>query len=171
MLILNRLKLNLNFPPVVGITGALVALVFFTFCHAFVQWHEDWKIAHQMPVTVSVTMQDDAGALITGLPQSHLFGQNFAKNGDMPISNLQLHITGIVKINGDQRASKVYISMADQPGKIYLIGDQIAYDVKVYAITANSVILENDGHLEKLLLSREKLQFKPQNKGEGLFHD
>jgi hypothetical protein len=65
------------------------------------------------------------------------------------------------ELNGS--ISKAYISISGQPGKIYQIGDNLPYGVKVYDITPDTVILENDGHLEKLPLPREKLLFKRKN--------
>jgi hypothetical protein len=101
--------------------------------------------------------------MINSLPEKHLFGQAFSRTDGMPISNLQLRVTGIVKVNTEtgKEVSKAYISISNQPAKIFEVGDTLPYGVKVYSITPDAVVLENDGHLEKLPLPREKLQFKP----------
>ena len=57
--------------------------------------------------------------------------------------------------------SKAYISIDGQPSKIYQVGESLPSGVKVYDITPNEVVLENDGNLEKLPLPREQLKFKP----------
>jgi len=106
-------------------------------------------------------MNDGTVEMVTHLPEHHLFGQSFS-NGSVPMTSLQLRVTGIVKLEHEINGalSKAFISLAGQPSKIFRVGDKLPYGVKVYDITPLAVILENEGHLEKLTLSREKLQFK-----------
>ncbi|EKD71207.1 MAG: hypothetical protein ACD_46C00246G0006 [uncultured bacterium] len=132
------------------------------FFYASWQWRNDWIIAHQEIVNTSLSTIDDTQEMIASIPKAHLFGQSFT-NGEVPISSLQLRVTGIVKIDPEQEdnKSKAYISIQGQPSKIYEKGDDLPYGVKVYDITSDAVILENNGHLEKLPLPREKLEFKP----------
>lgn len=133
----------------------------------FSQWHQDWVLIHQRP-SIAVVQTDPTTAMINGLPKAHLFGEAFSK-GDMAITNLQLRVTGIVKVNQEDGSnfSKAYISVSGQPAKIFEVDDSLSDGVKIYSITPDSVILENDGHLEKLPLPREKLQFKPLNTEEA----
>ena len=132
------------------------------------QWRADWQVAHQVVTAKPVLKLTNAHvSLINDLPKAHLFGQAFSK-GQVPTSNLQLRVTGIVKadqspLGAFSKASKAYISIAGQPSKIYHIGDDLPYGVKVYDITTNMVILQNDGRLEKLPLPREPLAFKAKN--------
>jgi type II secretory pathway component PulC len=100
---------------------------------------------------------------ITSVPNEHLFGKMVSKTGAMPVTNLQFRVTGIVKVDTEkyEAFSKAYISISGQPSKIYQIGDSLPYGVKVYDITSDAVILENEGHLEKLPLPREHPTFKP----------
>ena len=107
--------------------------------------------------------------MIASIPDEHLFGKAFSKSGDVPITNLQLRVTGIVKVQDEENGSysKAYISISGQPSKIYQVGDSLPYGVKVYAISHDTVILENGGRLEKLPLPREKLVFKPQHKQDN----
>jgi len=105
---------------------------------------------------------------ITGLDifltlRLRLFGNTYSKNGDVPISDLELRVTGIVKVENETvgSASKAYISISGQPSKIFQVGDSLPYGVKVHDISFDAVILENGGHLEKLPLPRETLEFKP----------
>lgn len=161
--------LHLHQRHVIALCALLAALVALTLFYAGWQWQKDWQLTRTPPATPPTLIKtDESGDLLAALPQAHLFGKAFSNNGEVPITSLQLRVTGIVKapLTGNVALSKAYISMAGQPGKIYHIGDSLPDGVKVYDIEPNAVILENDGRLEKLPLPREKLEFKPQNKEE-----
>lgn len=149
----------------VGICALIALTVLITLITAAWQWHQDWQLAHATPKVTATAPTDRTAVLLAALPSDHLFGQDLTKVGEMPISNLQLHVTGIVKTNTEEGVyvSKAYISIAGGPSKIYQIGDSLPYGVKVYGITADAVILENDGRLEQLPLPRQELIFKPLN--------
>jgi type II secretory pathway component PulC len=150
-------------------SASLASLMLLTLIVGLWQWHDDWQLVHQKMPVASSTIQDDAIAnMIKTLPKAHLFGENLV-DGNMPITSLQLRVTGIVKSTTDnsREVSKAYISMSGQPAKIYQVGDSLPYGVKVYEITDNAVILENDSHLEKLPLPREPLVFKARDKEEN----
>lgn len=144
-----------------GAIAAIGVCACLMFGYAAWGWYQDWVIAHQ-PVKATVSSIDDTQALIASIPDAHLFGQSF-RDGDVPISSLQLQVTGIVKMDDETsgRSSKVYISIQGQPSKIYEKGDDLPYGVKVYDIAPDTVILQNNGKLEKLPLARPKLEFKP----------
>lgn len=164
------LNLNLHQRYLIGL-AAVAVLLFITLIYALWQWGSDWTLAHKTQTKAPIQVKTDETAdIIAALPDEHLFGQSFSKNGELPITSLQLRVTGIVKIQtqGNHSVSKAYISIAGQPGKIYQTGDTLPYGVKVYDILSDAILLENDGQLEKLPLPREKLEFKPQNKEERL---
>lgn len=151
------------------VSAILAGLTALTLIAAVIQWHADWQLAHAKP---AITRQDNtpaAAELVASIPSEHLFGKSFDEGGDMPISNLQLKVTGIMKFTDDQGndQSKATISIAGEASKIYQKGDTLPYGVKVYNITDEAVVLENDGHLEKLPLPRESLQFKPRDSEEN----
>jgi general secretion pathway protein C len=157
---------------IIDIRGLLLAIVaFFLIGYSLWRWHGDWVIAHQ-PLTAKPTLNatDETATMIAGIPDDHLFGNTYSKNGDVPISDLQLRVTGIVKVENETSTSvsKAYISISGQPSKIYQVGDSLPYGVKVHEITADAVILENGSRLEKLPLPREKLEFKPRPAEEGV---
>lgn len=155
--------INLQSKTLLGLVGTIALSIVFTLGFAITQWKADWQLAHQSMVgNMTIVSQDKSSQLIASLPEQHLFGQVLSKMGDVPITNLQLRVTGIVKVNSEQHGnvSKAYISIASQPSKIYQVGDSLPYGVKVYAIAPHAVILENNGQLEKLLLPRENLIFK-----------
>lgn len=159
------ININLRQHTLLGISVALVLLVCTTLAFIFWQWQKDWQLAHQQTSTVSILATiDETADMIAAIPQAHLFGQSFS-NGAVPVTNLQLRVTGIVKVDSElnDSISKAYISISGQPGKVFQIGDSLPYGVKVYDITPDTVILQNDGRLEKLPLPREKLQFKRKN--------
>lgn len=158
--------LNIHLPqrsiPYVG--GTLALCVGFLLFYSIWRWHSDWEIAHQVVTThTTFNSTDEISSMIAAIPEDHLFGKAYVKSGDVPVSDLQLRVTGIVKVHHEHEGSvsKVYISSSGQPSKIYQVGDTLPYGVKIYEITVDAVILENGGHLEKLPLPREPLQFKP----------
>lgn len=155
------LNIQINQRYLVGATAALGILLTVTLLYVLTSWIQDWRLAHQAVVS---NLKLDSGAnaqLIADIPNQHLFG--LSPTGDMPITNLELRVTGIAREADAQRdnTSKAYISIAGGPSKIYQVGDNLPDGVKVYDITPDTVILENGGKLEKLPLPREKLQFKP----------
>lgn len=169
-----KMKDTLSPHLVMGSCLALAFLTLSTLGYNLYQWHQDWLLAHDTVVTAPIlATKDDTANLRSSLPNLHLFGNSANKLGNMPITNLQLSVTGIAKVDTEQSGSvsKAYISIAGQPSKIFQLGDKLPYGVKVYDITPNAVVLENDGHLEKLLLPREGLQFKPKQSLESPQYD
>ncbi len=155
----------------IALCMSIVVLVSFTFFYSAWQWRSDWILAHQTTSAVpTIAKTDDTAETIAAIPDDHLFGKLLSKTGEVPITNLQLRVTGIVKVDAEQSGlfSKAYISISGQPSKIYQAGDSLPYGVKVYDITPDTVILENDGRLEKLPLPRERLKFKPKHREERL---
>ena len=139
-------------------TGIMICFILF---EAISQWRNDWMLVHEQPAFVVQADKNSGMDLIHTLPNHHLFGQTLT-SGAVPITNLQLRVTGIVMMDNTDyhHESKAYISMAGQASKMYRIGDRLAEGVNIYDITSDSVILENDNHIEKLPLPREKLKFK-----------
>ncbi len=160
MMILN---VQMNQRYLMAIAAGLSLLVVFTFCYDFSAWYFDWKLAHQV-LTAKVKIDDSSARLIASIPEQHLFG--LSDTGEMPITNLQLRVTGIARESNamGENVSKAYISIAGSPSKIYQVGDSLPDGVKINDIKPDTVILENGGRLEKLPLPREPLQFKPREK-------
>lgn len=159
------LKTNLHQHSVIALCAALAVLICVTLPYALSQWHRDWLLTfagstNRTTIANTTSITD----MIAAIPAEHLFGKSITSGGNMPISNLQLRVTGIVKVEDEEYGSysKAYISIAGQPSKIYQVGESLPYGVKVYDISSDAVVLESDGHLEKLPLPREQLLFKPQ---------
>lgn len=157
-----NLHLNYKYALAFIIIGSLIIGI--TVLYTLVQWQNDWQLIHQTLPKENIKPVQNNAIILEQLPAYHLFGKSLSNLGKVPLSNLQLRVVGIVKLEGEQAApSKAYISVAGQSGKIYRVGDFITEDVKVYDITPYAVILENAGHLEKLPLVRKKLHFKIKN--------
>jgi general secretion pathway protein C len=145
---------------ILGINCALLALTGLTIFFMLWQWHHDWQLTHQpISSTIAADNADKTTQIIAAIPSQHLFGKPL---GNTPAAYAQLRVTGIVKKENEQgdNHSKVYISTAGQPSKLYKVGDTLPSGSKIYEITATAVILEQDGQLEKLPLPRKSLQFK-----------
>jgi hypothetical protein len=164
---LNEISLNINLShrAMMGICAGLACLVCFSSVYSLWQWRSDWLLSHQSPPPLALANPNEFNDIIASIPDSHIFGKSPTK---MPISNLQMQVTGIVKMPEESGLpSKAYISIEGQPSKIYKVGDDLPYGVKVHDITAHEVIVENEGEFEKLPLPREKLEFKPRKTEEN----
>jgi type II secretory pathway component PulC len=130
-------------------------------------WRADLALANEQASTAAQPFSKQMSALIEQIPEAHLFGRNGLADSisDMPITSLQLRLVGIVKSVPDQY-SRALISEAGEPAKVYQIGDTLSSsEVRVTAITRNGVVLENEGHVEKLPLQRSRLHFQGLPKG------
>ena len=161
--------INLNMRHLTGLCALLAAFTGITLLLCLKQWHDDWQLAHTPIAVPSASTENQTATLIASLPTEHLFGKSFSEGGDVPISNLGLQVTGILEGTDEDGndISKAAISLSGAPAKIYLKGDILPDGIKVYNITDDAVILENNGHLEKLPLSREPLTFKPRDSEEN----
>lgn len=161
-------SLQPNQRTLTGLLLALVAIAGIICIYIASLWHSDWQLAHKTTAPARQPMQDNSADIIRQIPDQHLFGQDITATGDMPITNLQLRVTGIAREeNADgENVSKAYISISGGQSKIYQVGDSLPDGVKIYEITPDTVILENGGRLEKLPLPREHLEFKPRNTEE-----
>jgi len=150
-----------------GLVTLLAIVIGIFYAYAIYQWHADWVITHQGNNAATVASDNQTAKMIAAIPTAHLFGKSFAGSGNAPVSSLQFKVTGIVKVDDGKSgsASRAYISTDNQPAKIFEVGDSLPYGVKIHEISSSAVIIENDGHLEKLVLPREKLVFKPQSEG------
>jgi len=145
--------------------GALAASAFLLLTlamHSFSTWYQDWTMTHHTVASSesSSGISSDVSQLIMKIPAQHLFGQyQMVQSEVLPVTSLQLRLVGVIKTPSDQ-SSKVIISEADKPGKVYQIGDGLPSGVRVSNITQDGVILDNAGRLEKLPLQRQALSFK-----------
>lgn len=132
-----------------------------TFFQTLYNWHDDVVIIKTHPHSAKTTLGDEAVMqMIQQIPDQHLFGSNQA----LPITSLQIRLVGVIKAV-PEALSHVIISEEGKPGKVYQVGDTLpSSGVKIHSITQDGVVLENDGHLEKLPLQRTPLQFQGEPK-------
>ena len=141
-------------------------LVIFSLVQIPLSWHHDLSIAREKTTQISATLSEEKTADLTSqVPHMHLFGTPATPDTVLPITSLQLKLIGVVHSTPDH-LSRVIISEAGQPGKVYRVGESFS-GVKVNAITPDGVILDNGGQLEKLPLQRHELEFRgrPQSNG------
>lgn len=141
---------------------AMVAFILLLLSYNIIAWIQDLRLINEpLPPAIVINTLNKVGAI----PEAHLFGKALGP-GDVPISDLELTVTGIVKTENqhdDSITSKAYLSLSGQPSKIYRVGDELPYGVKIVEITHDAVILDNGGRIEKLPLPRKKLIFKERN--------
>jgi type II secretory pathway component PulC len=122
-------------------------------------WWGDLRLGAAQPQQLAEARSQ--GALELVIPQAHLFGS--AQSEHVPITNSELHLTGVIKIGADESdntASKAIIAMSGGVGKIYQVGDALSDGIRITDITADGVLIDNEGHSERLPLQRPKLGFK-----------
>lgn len=94
-------------------------------------------------------------ASIQNIPGWHLFGKA-SDEKNIPLTTLNLQLLGIF-YQPDQSAGAVIISDAGQPGKLYKVGDNIPQGASLVKILRYSILLNNNGRVERLLLPFKKL--------------
>ncbi|MEO8402158.1 MAG: type II secretion system protein N [Gammaproteobacteria bacterium] len=140
----------------------MAVLVFVTLITTLFTWRSDIKLAYSPSNQAENTTLagNQLNLLIAQIPAWHLFGKYGDQSTNLPITSLQLRLVGVIKAT-PEIFSRVIISESNQPGKIYQVGDILpSSGVKIYAITADGVVLENSGRFEKLPLQRTPLQFQ-----------
>jgi hypothetical protein len=149
----------------IGLSLLVLALLLLvtTFYQTVHGWYLDLTIVHK-PVTHTAVVDNDA-KLIAKLPDQHLFGA--APAGDfIPLSSLSLHITSILQ-SSQANGSRVILASEGAPGKIYKVGDILAAGIRISAIDATGIQLEQGSHVEKLSLARAPLIFQDKPKAIG----
>lgn len=117
------------------------------------------KQKNEMSAVVIASSATNA-KLIDDISKHHLFGNTAAiVQTIVPVTSLQLKLVGIVQSKPDQ-LSRAIISEAGLRGKIYKLNDQLPSGARISAITADSVILDNAGRMEKLPLQRVLVSFQ-----------
>lgn len=139
----------------------LILLFIIVFIQTLQTVRQDIKLSHPKTISIAPATANYSAEkkMIAMLPTLHLYGQTANSIHALPITSLQLRLTGILKAN-PQAFSRVLISENNQPAKIYQTGDVLSSGVKIDTITNDGVILENDTQLEKLPLKRPALFFR-----------
>ncbi|MES2218075.1 MAG: type II secretion system protein N [Pseudomonadota bacterium] len=138
---------------------AVVLLVAYAVVSTLCSWYGDFKAPQALPKDTHIASVNTEAQLITELPKQHLLGLAEGDDAFLPITSLQLRLTGILKDAGDKH-SKVIIAEGEQPGKVYTVGDTLLSGIVINAINEDGIVLEHSGRLEKLPLMREALAFQ-----------
>lgn len=145
---------------------SLAFLVFacLLFSSAVVSGWRVWSTWHalQLPaVPVPVQPANPPRVAYQQVAEAHLFGRATADNAAaLPETHLQLELTGLLAEEGASSPAMAIISVPGQAGQVVRVGDTLPSGVRVNAITREAVILENGGHLERLILQRSPLEFE-----------
>src|SRR5438094_862049 len=91
-----NISLNSQQRAALGLSAIFIMLSIITLFYSIWQWRHDWMLTHAALPPSAAATSNETGNIIASLPDRHLFGQTLTK-GDVPISNLQLTVTGIVK--------------------------------------------------------------------------
>jgi hypothetical protein len=142
-----------------GALGLFALLLLIVIIQTLGTWYDDVRIS-RMSMHSSRAVTDNMSQWIMQIPDEHLFGKlGVTDQGAIPITSLQLRLVGVIK-SDPENFSRVIISESGQLPKVYGIGDSLPSGISINAITADGVILENGGHLEKLPLQRPPLVFQ-----------
>lgn len=135
----------------------LVCLIMVTLFFCVRQWQLDWQITHrELPIVNINAINQEIG--LNELSNLHVFGESPTEN--VPITSLDFRLTGIAKHSSLTKPSKAYISYSNQPSKIFAVGETISHGIRLYEVLEDSIVVENNSRLEKLPLSRQRLEFK-----------
>ncbi len=143
------------------VLGIMLLFILITLIHLILTWRSDLKLTQAVTLRYSSTSSDQLSQLISQIPEWHLFGKyGVTDSAILPVTSLQIRLVGVIKAT-PEKFSRVMISEANQPAKVYLVGDTLpSSGVTVYAITVEGVVLNNSGRLEKLPLQRTPLLFQ-----------
>lgn len=143
----------------VGLSALILVGILFcwTLATTVTGWYGDFK-APAKTSTKQMAANNTEALLINEIPTQHIFGQ--ADNDEfLPLTNLQVRLTGILRDPNDGK-SKVIVAEGDGPGKVYGVGDSLVSGITISAINDDGIVIEHNGHLEKLPLTRTQLTFE-----------
>ena len=141
-----------------------VLLAGFLLCMAVSDSWTRWQRIHSSSVLLASKTPVSVVSVVSteGLAGRHLFGMRLMQGaGTLPQTHLQLELTGIMGATPASESRAVISVVRGQPGQIYRVGDTLpSLGVRVHAITQEAVVLENGGHVERLMLERSPLRFE-----------
>ena len=143
-----------------GALGLASLLAIYNFFGMFCAWYSDYALTHAPQAVASDQSVDLSLQRIAQIPEQHVFGISPIEDTDfLPITTLQVHLTGTATAT-DKQESTALISQSGKLSRVYRVGDELTSGISINAINADSVVLEHNGHLEKLPLDRAPLIFQ-----------
>lgn len=140
------------------IAQALAGLFFVLFLVTFINVIYDWVPSKQNTVVQSVIHVPHRTYQLQDISTWHLMG--LSPSSDLPETNLQLTLQGVLTMPNSQRASAI-IAGPDEKANVYRPGDLLPGGAILDKVMSDKVIIKNRGKLEELPLVRKKLQFAP----------
>ena len=128
----------------------ITAILLFSITH-FVS---NFKRTHQ-PITITPIATITTSALALG--NLHLMGVYQTAAVRLPISTLQFMLEGTIVFQDNPEQSRAIISSANKPAKIYKTNDALMNNVTIQKIEKDSVIVNDNGTPEKILLPVKSL--------------
>jgi general secretion pathway protein C len=122
-----------------------------------------WLASASPAQSAQSASRSGAHKVLPDIASWHLFGSRppaiaAGQVANLPATTLQLTLSGLFKDTRTQQ-SKALISAPGHPSKAYGVGDALPSGATVYQILDDGVILERNGHLEKLTLPIQPLKF------------
>ena len=133
----------------------LLLLLLLVISHTVTSWLPTQVSSNNLP-TISVPKHTFS---LSDISTWHLMGFN-QTSGDLPQTNLQLTLQGVLVMPNSARSSAI-IASDNQSGKVYSVGDELPGGAVLDKVLADKVIIKNRGKMEELLLVRPTLQFAP----------
>lgn len=150
----NEYFLNKN----IALTVMAVLALFFVI--TVVDTGLDWMSSDNVaPVSYPNIVIPKKNFKLSDIANWHLMGFN-PRAGDLPETNLQLTLSGVLTMPDQKRATAI-IASPGKPGKVYKPGELLPGGAILYRVLPDKVIIRNRGKLEELPLVRPKLQFAP----------
>ncbi len=143
--------------------GFFVMLAFLSLTLMLGAWWKDARLSSMAEAVAKArgSWSSPIDELRQALPAAHLFGHRSEDSAYMPITNSQARLTGIIQQGpeegGGPSFAKAIISVQGGIGKVYQVGEVLQEGVKITEIQPKAVILDNNGHSERLPLNRARL--------------
>ena len=114
----------------------------------------NFKRTHQAIVMTKTTMITAAPLALENL---HLMGMYQAAPVRLPVSTLQFILEGTIVFQDDPTRSRAIISSTGKSAKIYKTNDALMSGVTIKKIEKDSIIVDDNGTPEKILLPIKSL--------------
>ncbi len=125
-------------------------------------WQNDAKLTHTPSLSTTLSDREKLLASAKTIVNSHLFGisKTAVLTDELPITSLPLTLVGVMQSVPANQSSAVIATDRNDPGKLYRIDDMLPGEARLISITQNGIVLETQGHLERLPLRRPSVSFQ-----------
>jgi type II secretory pathway component PulC len=92
---------------------------------------------------------------IQDIPRWHLFGVGVSDA--LPVTQLPFSVVGILQAS-EAGQSQAMMMFMEGPVKIYHVGDSLSHGVVMTQINVRDVIINNQGHVERVIMKRGSVE-------------